>query len=91
VFGLPVGREREFLREIGLDLRESFTIGGEESLERFLTKRDGTQVGADVLAEATRRYTEQLAASGQVPQMSPEQAREQQRLMSYHMAEAIVP
>jgi methyltransferase (TIGR00027 family) len=91
VFGLPVGREREFLREIGLDLRESFTIGGEESLKRFLTKRDGTQVGADVLAEATRRYTEQLAASGQVPQMSPEQAREQQRLMSYHMAEAIVP
>lgn len=90
VFGLPVGGEREFLREIGLELRESFTIGGEDSLRRYLTKSDGTQVGADVVAEATRRFTERMAASGQ-PQMSPERTREQQRLMSYQMAEAVVP
>jgi len=97
VFGLPVSREREFLGEFGLELREAFTIGGEESLERYLTKADGTQVGAQVIADAMARKAQGAQAAGQSapagqapqgPQMSPERMREQRRLMAYQMAEA---
>jgi hypothetical protein len=94
VFGLPVGGEREFLREFGLDLREAFMIGGEESLKRYVTKADGTQVGAQTMAEAIARMRERAAAAGQSApggqQMSPERMREQQRLMAYQLAEAVV-
>ena len=94
VFGIPVGREREFLAEFGLELREAFAVGGEESLKRYVTKADGTQVGAQAIAEAMARMAQRAGAAGQSPppaqQMSPEQMREQQRLMAYQLAEAIV-
>jgi O-methyltransferase involved in polyketide biosynthesis len=88
VFGIPVGGEREFLGEFGLDLREAFTIGAEESLKRYLTKADGSQVGAQAMAEAMARMAERARESGQ--QMPPERTREQQRLMAYQLAEAVV-
>jgi methyltransferase (TIGR00027 family) len=95
VFGLPVGGEREFLRELGLELREAFTIGSEESLKRYLTKTDGTQLGAQAIAKAMARMAERGEAAGpsavEGQQMSPERMREQQRLMSYQLAEAVVP
>jgi O-methyltransferase involved in polyketide biosynthesis len=94
VFGLPVGGEREFLAELGLHLREMMTVGGEESLKRYLTKADGTQVGAQTIAEAIARMAARRQAAGQPApggeQMSPERAREQQRLTAYHLAEAVV-
>lgn len=94
VFGLPVGSEREFLGEFGLELREAFTIGGEESLKRYLTKADGTQVGAQAVAEAMARMAERTRAAGQSApegqQMPPERTPEQQRLMAYQLAEAVV-
>jgi methyltransferase (TIGR00027 family) len=94
VFGLPVGGEREFLREFGLELHEAFTIGGEESLKRYLTKADGTQVGAQAMAEAMARMRERARPAGQSTpegqQMPPERTREQQRLMAYQLAEAVV-
>jgi hypothetical protein len=40
--GEPLGGQRECLHELGLELREVLTIGGEESLERYATKADGT-------------------------------------------------
>jgi methyltransferase (TIGR00027 family) len=94
VFGLPVGGEREFLRASGLELREALTIGGEESLKRYLTKADGTQVGAEAFAAAMARMAQQAretapARDGQP--MDPERMREQQRLMAYQLAEAVVP
>ena len=89
VFGLPLGGEREFLREFGLELREAFMIGGEESLKRYLTKADGTQVGAQAMAEAMARMAEHTRAAGQSAP-SPERMREQQRLMAYQLAEAVV-
>ena len=64
VFGLPVGGEREFLGELGLDLREAFTIGGEESLKRYLTKADGSQVGAQTMAEAIARMAADVLPAG---------------------------
>ena len=94
VFGLPVGGEREFLREFGLELREALTIGGEESVKRYLTKADGTEVGAEAVAAAMARMVERAREAGQsapaTPQMSPEQVREQRRLMAYQLAEAVV-
>lgn len=95
VFGVPIGGEREFLADCGLELREVFTVGGEESLERFVTKADGTQIGAEAIAAAMARMAQrarEAAASGQTtPQPSPERMREQQRLMAYQLAEAVVP
>ena len=93
IFGVPVGGEREFLGEFGLELREAFTIGGEESLKRYLTKADGTQVGAEAVAAAMARMAEHRQATGPAPegqQMPAERTREQQRLMSYQLAEAVV-
>jgi methyltransferase (TIGR00027 family) len=94
IFGLPLGREREFLRECGLELREAFAIGGEESVKRYLTRADGTQVGGQAIAAAMVRMAERARAEGQPapqpPQMSPEQMRERQRMMGYQLAEAVV-
>ncbi|HEY8173205.1 MAG TPA: hypothetical protein VIH21_08950, partial [Dehalococcoidia bacterium] len=76
-----------------LELREFFVIGGEDSLKRYATKADGTQVGAQAIAAAMERFKQLLAASGDPAQsalMSPERMREQQRLMSYQIAEAVV-
>jgi methyltransferase (TIGR00027 family) len=94
VFGLPVDGEREFLREVGLELREALTIGGDESLKRYLTRGDGTQVGAETLAESMARMAERARAAGpsspEGQAMSPERMREQQRIMAYQLAEAAV-
>jgi methyltransferase (TIGR00027 family) len=91
VFGLPVGTEREFLGEFGLDLREAFTIGGEESLKRYLTRADGSQLGAEAIAAAMARMAERARAAGaEAGQQIPERTKEQQRLMAYQLAEAVV-
>ena len=52
VFGVPLEGERELLSEVGLELRTLLTIGGEESLRRYVTRADGTQIGAQAMAEA---------------------------------------
>jgi len=93
LFGVPVEGEREFLANVGLELREAFVIGGEESLKRFTTKADGTQIGAAAIAAATARFMERLREMGDAAQsalMDPERVRQQQRLMSYQLAEAVV-
>ena len=94
VFGLPEDGEREFLREFGLELREAFPVGGEESSKRFLTKSDGTQLGAQAIAAAMARMAARARESAQAQpggqQMSPELMRRQQRVMGYQLAEAVV-
>ena len=95
LFGFPVGGEKEWLAELGLELRELLTIGSEESVRRYLTRADGTTVGAEghAKAEALRKAAQTRAAE----QMSPEQRqkmeagmREQERHMAYRIAEAVV-
>jgi methyltransferase (TIGR00027 family) len=93
VFGLPMGGEREFLAELGLELREAFTIGGEESIKRYVTKADGTQVGAQAFADAMARMAQRATppgTSGTAGQQPPERTRDQQRMMAYQLAEAVV-
>ena len=41
IFGLPED-EQEFLRKLGLELRELLPIGGQESMKRYLIRSDGT-------------------------------------------------
>jgi hypothetical protein len=91
IFGLPMDGEREFLHECGLELREALMIGGEESVRRYLTRADGTQVGAEAIAAAMARQAQ--AAKESAPQaqaMSPERMRELARQMAYQLAEAVV-
>jgi methyltransferase (TIGR00027 family) len=94
VFGIPVGGERAFLDEVGLQLREALTIGGEESIKRYATKADGTQVGAQALAEGMARMAQRAREAGpssaEAQAMNPERIREQQRTMAYQLAEAVV-
>ena len=91
VFGLPVDGEREYLAELGLELREAFMIGGEDSLKRYATKSDGTQLGAQTIAEAMARMVQRAQAAGQTaPPMPSERTREQQRMGAYQLAEAVV-
>ena len=96
--GLPVDGEREYLNALGLSLREVLQVGGQESIKRYLIKSDGTQLGAQALAEAMARMAAHFKASGQGPADSPEaqqalaeRVREQQRIMAYQLANAVVP
>lgn len=94
VFGIPVGGERTFLSEVGLELREVLTIGGEESIKRYATKADGTQVGAQALADSMARMAQRAREAGpaspEAQAISPERMREQQRTMAYQLAHAVV-
>jgi methyltransferase (TIGR00027 family) len=94
VFGIPVGGERSFLSEVGLELREALTIGGEESLARYATKADGTQIGAQAMAEGMARMAQRAREAGpaspEARAIDPERMRAQQRTMAYQLAEAIV-
>jgi methyltransferase (TIGR00027 family) len=51
VFGIPMDTEKDFLAEVGLELREMLTVGSEESVRRYLTRADGTTMGAEIHAK----------------------------------------
>jgi methyltransferase (TIGR00027 family) len=94
LFGFPVDGEKEFLESVGLALRETVTIGSEESSKRYLTRADGTIIGAE--AQAKGEEMRKAAPGKMAEQMTPEQvqkmeqaAREQQRQMAYRIAEAV--
>jgi methyltransferase (TIGR00027 family) len=44
-FGVPDGRECEFFRECGLELRRTLSFVGAEARRRYLTRADGTTLG----------------------------------------------
>lgn len=46
VFGMPDGAEKEFFTSVGLEPREFFPVVGPEAIKRYLTKPDGTVLGA---------------------------------------------
>lgn len=95
LFGFPVAGERRVLADLGFEIRELMMIGGEESMRRYGTKADGTQVGQQALAEAMARFAKAAKEAGAsnpaFPKLTPEQMREQQRVMSYQLADAVVP
>lgn len=72
VFGMPARGEREYLSALGLDLDEVLPMGGEKSIQRYATKADGTQVGAQAFAATKVSETVRGHASGSSP---PRQGR----------------
>jgi methyltransferase (TIGR00027 family) len=95
LFGFPVDGEKELLAELGLELRELLTIGSEESARRYLTRADGTTLGAEghAKAEALRKAAQARLAENVSPeqrQAMEHRLREQQRTMAYRIAEAAV-
>jgi methyltransferase (TIGR00027 family) len=50
LFGIPLNEEKAFLAEQGLELGDVVSIGSGESVARYLTRPDGTVVGADAVA-----------------------------------------
>lgn len=95
VFGIPLDKEQEFLASVGLRLGEMLTVGGEESVRRYLTRADGTTVGAEThqSAEAFRkRIQDQMTAAMDPAQRDQALAamREQARQNAYRIAEAFI-
>jgi methyltransferase (TIGR00027 family) len=46
VFGMPDGSEREFFASVGLEAHEFFPAFGPQAIQRYLTRPDGTVLGA---------------------------------------------
>jgi methyltransferase (TIGR00027 family) len=93
LFGIPLDEEKSFLAGLGLELGELVTIGSEESVARYLTRPDGTVVGATAMSgvEAMRK----AAVDRMVEQTDPsqrskieERVKMQARQMAYRIAEA---
>lgn len=94
LFGIPLDEERSYLAALDLELGEMVTIGGEESVARYLTRPDGTVVGDTAMtrAEAMRKAAidkmlEQTDSSQRA--MVEERMKNQARQMAYRIAEAI--
>jgi methyltransferase (TIGR00027 family) len=95
VFGIPLDSEKEFLSDLGLTLREMLTIGGEESVRRYLTRADGTTLGAETHARAEafgKSVREQMTAALDPARRAQAEAamRQQARQNAYRIAEAVV-
>jgi methyltransferase (TIGR00027 family) len=45
IFGLPAGRESEFLGELGFNLRKSMGLNSKEVVDEYLTRADGSIFG----------------------------------------------
>jgi len=95
VFGMPLDGEHEFLAGLGLQLRELLTVGSEESVRRYLTRADGTTLGAEAQAraEALRRLVQERMVATMEPaqrEMAETAMREQARQNAYRIAEAVV-
>jgi methyltransferase (TIGR00027 family) len=95
VFGMPMDTEKEFLAGMGLALGETLTVGSEDSVTRYLTRADGTTMGAEAFAKVEAMRTamqERMTAN-----LEPEQRertlavmRQQARQNAYRIAEALV-
>lgn len=95
VFGMPLDGEEDFLAGVGLKLGELLLVDSEESVARYLTRRDGTTVGGEAheRARAMRRAGEQQVLAQFDPQQRAQAEavmREQVRQNSYRIAEAAV-
>jgi O-methyltransferase involved in polyketide biosynthesis len=95
VFGIPLDTEQEFLADLGLQLREMQTIGSQESVKRYLTRADGTTMGAETheRAEAFRKRVQEQMLAAMDPAQRPQAQsamREQARQNAYRIAEAYI-
>ena len=87
VFGVPDGEDREFFREMGLELGEALKIGSPESVKRYATRADGTQYGAH-LARIFEERRE--AALRQMDETARQRAQQAAATSGYWLAELAV-
>lgn len=94
VFWFPMDNEEEYMNKLGLTLDTLLIIDSEESVKRYLTRTDGTIIGADAYEKyEALRDSMQIAAENMTAeqlQAFREQMKEQQRQMAYRIAEAVV-
>lgn len=92
LFGIPLNGEREFLTGLGLHLGEILTIGGLESVKRYLIRADGTMVGADAFQRKSdpRRVPLEVALGQKAPG-KPENVDNRSQESTARIAEAYVP
>jgi methyltransferase (TIGR00027 family) len=93
LFGIPLDDEKSYLAGLGLELGELVTIGSEESVARYLTRPDGTAVGAEAMTkvQAMRQAAIDKIADQADPNqraMIEERMKTQARQMAYRIAEA---
>ncbi len=87
VFGVPDGEDREFFREMGLELGEALKIGSPESVKRYATRADGTQYGAHLARIAEERRE---AALRQMDETARQRAQQAAATSGYWLAELAV-
>jgi methyltransferase (TIGR00027 family) len=75
-YGFPLNAERETIESFGFDVRDLIMLDGEEAARRYLTRSDGTEVGAATMAQRAK-----------VP---ARMARAQREAMAYRICEAVV-
>jgi methyltransferase (TIGR00027 family) len=76
LFGFPLHGERDYIEAFGFEVPEILTIGGPESVRRYLTRADGSEVGDETISK--------------IPKPQTEVARRQADAQAYRIVEAIV-
>jgi methyltransferase (TIGR00027 family) len=90
IFGVPDGREREFFRECGLELRETLRLFGRKVGKRYWTRADGTRLSPrrrppSDQSSPIKRIAEAVKMLWMVAKMISK------RSMGYALAELVVP
>jgi methyltransferase (TIGR00027 family) len=76
-FGFPLGKEREYLDELGLEVKDLIAVSGKEAARRYLTKADGTELGEEIMRKA--------------PVIPRTEEQAEQDAMAYRICEVVVP
>jgi methyltransferase (TIGR00027 family) len=76
-FGFPFRQEQKYLEELGFRVGEILPVGSDDAVRRYLTRANGSRVGAEMPVR--------------MPTPPTEAAREQMEAMAYKIAEAFVP
>ena len=87
VFGVPDGQDREFFRDVGLELGEALKVGSPDSVKRYAMRADGTYYGAHLEAVFKQR---QEAALKAMDDAGREQAARAASTSGYWLAELTV-
>ena len=77
LFGFPFRQERSYLEELGFSVGEVLPVGSDDAVRRYLTRADGTRVGAEIPVR--------------MPTPPTEAARERLEAMAYKICEVFVP
>lgn len=88
VFGVPDGQDREFFRDVGLELRDGLKIGSPESVKRYAMRQDGSYYGAHLEKVFQQRREAAMNAMDDADRQKAVQAA---ATSGYWLAELAVP